>query len=859
MARRLKQPAVSSSEALEGDVLDRVQVAVIATDVGGHITYWNPHAERLFGWTAEEAIGRPFAGLVGDPQGDQPAGEIQASVLAGGVWRGDLRAANRDGSEVLALASVAPVTRPDLGVVGLVAVCVDISDRIHHERLLAARTAVTRALAESLSLEEAMPRILQAVCENLEWDLGAVWQVDDDAAVIGAVDSFHLPDRPHGAFEEMTRNTRFDPGVGLPGRVWTSASAAWIPDVAVDDNFPRAGVAAAEGLHGAFGFPIVLAGRVLGVLEFFSREIRPPDQELIQTMSVIGSQVGQFMERMEAERALRASRDQLETILQGVDEGITVQDPSGRLVYANEASARLVGFESPEPFLGGSARVPIERLDVRDEHGRPFPFDRFPGQLILAGAGPNEALIRFRRVGDGQERWCLVRATPVLDEGGSLQFGVAIFHDVTDRRRAQEEQRFMAEASDLLASSLDYEETLARVARLAVSSLAGSPFADWCAVHVKDDEGRLREIAVQHVDATKVRFAADLQRRYPADPDARTGPPEVVRTGRSELYADIPDDLLVEAARDEEHLELIRSLGMHSAMVVPLVVGGRTLGAITFVLAESPRRYGPLELAVAEELARRAAVAVHNAQLFSSWQGLARKLQESLLPPDLPEIPGMEVAGVYRSGAKGIEVGGDFFDAFQTGDGNWALVIGDVCGKGPEAAVVTGLARHTIRAVALRERRPSRVLAALNAAMRQQRTDQTFCTLCHVRVKPSAAGARLTIAVAGHPLPVVVRAGGACEQAGTPGTLLGVFPDPALHERSVDLRPGDAVVLYTDGVIEARRGGETLGVPRLLQILSEAAGLPAERMAALVDDAVDSFSPEGPRDDVAVLVLRVVP
>jgi sigma-B regulation protein RsbU (phosphoserine phosphatase) len=392
------------------------------------------------------------------------------------------------------------------------------------------------------------------------------------------------------------------------------------------------------------------------------------------------------MERMVAERALRAarddleaSRDQLETILQGVDEGITVQDPAGRLVYANEASARLGGFESPEPFLGGSARVPIDRLDVRDEEGRPFPFERFPGQRVLAGEGPNEALIRFRRAGDGQERWCVVRGTPVLDEGGSLRFAVAIFHDVTDARLAQEEQR-----------------------------------------------------------------------------------------------------------------------------------------------------------------------------------SLARKLQRSLLPPDLPEIPGMEVSGTYRWGAKGAEVGGDFYDAFQTGDGNWALVIGDVCGKGPEAAVVTGLARHTIRAVAQRERRPSRVLSALNTAMLNQRGDRTFCTLCYVRVKPSPSGARLTIGVAGHPLPVVVRADGSCEQAGTPGTLLGIFPDPSLHERSIDLRPGDAVVLFTDGVTEARRGDECLGVPRLLQLLSGAAGLPAHRVAALVDEAAASFSPEGPLDDVAVLVLRVV-
>jgi sigma-B regulation protein RsbU (phosphoserine phosphatase) len=687
MGRRLKPAVVTSDQDLQSGVLDRIRMGVVATDVDGRVTYWNAHAERLFGWPPDEARGCSVVELLAGPGAGAELAAIQASALAGEGWQGDLRARHRDGSALLVFAAVSPVTHPDRGVVGLIAIGIDVTERLRQERLLAARTGVTRALAESLSLEEAIPRILAAVCENLEWDVGAMWRVDEAAGVIGAVDTFRRPGVPGGAFEELSRTIRFQAGVGLPGRVWASAGPAWIPDVVLDDNFPRAAVAGPEGLHGAFGFPIALAGRVLGALEFFSREIRPPDPDLLQTMSVIGSQVGQFMERMEAERALRgardeleASRDQLETILQGVDEGITVQDPSGRLVYANEASARLVGFESPQPFLGGSARVPIDRLDVRDEEGRPFPFERFPGQRVLAGEGPNEALIRFRRAGDGEERWCLVRGTPILDEGGSLRFSVAIFHDVTDARLAQEEQR-----------------------------------------------------------------------------------------------------------------------------------------------------------------------------------SLARKLQQSLLPPDLPEIPGMEVSGTYRWGAKGAEVGGDFYDAFQTGDGNWALVIGDVCGKGPEAAVVTGLARHTIRAVALRERRPSRVLSALNTAMLQQRGDQTFCTLCYVRVKPSAAGARLTIGVAGHPLPVVVRADGSCEQAGTPGTLLGIFPDPSLHERSIDLLPGDAVVLFTDGVIEARRGDESLGVPRLLRLLSGTAGLSARRVAAVVDDAAASFSPEGPLDDVAVLVLRVVP
>jgi serine phosphatase RsbU (regulator of sigma subunit) len=161
--------------------------------------------------------------------------------------------------------------------------------------------------------------------------------------------------------------------------------------------------------------------------------------------------------------------------------------------------------------------------------------------------------------------------------------------------------------------------------------------------------------------------------------------------------------------------------------------------------------------------------------------------------------------------------------------------------------------------VALRERRPSRVLQALNTAMLQERTDHTFCTVCYVRVKPVPTGARLTICVAGHPLPVVIRADGTREPAGTPGTLLGIFPDPTLRERSIDLGPGDAVVLYTDGVVEARGPEETFGTRRLVELLARSAGHTAARIAARVEEAVEAYSPDGPRDDIAVLVLRVAP
>jgi PAS domain S-box-containing protein len=206
------------------------------------------------------------------------------------------------------------------------------------------------------------------------------------------------------------------------------------------------------------------------------------------------------------------------------------------------------------------------------------------------------------------------------------------FRDVTERKQAEEEirrsgeaQRFLAEASSVLSSSLDYRETLATVARLAVPTLA-----DWCAVDVLEEDGHLNRLAVEHPDPEKVRLAYEIERRYPPDADAPGGLHHVLRTGEPEMMAEIPEDLVERAARDEEHKELLRKLGLRSYMVVPLLARGRTLGAISFVSAESGRRYGEADLRLAEELARRAALAVDNARLYEEAQS-SRNLLEAIL------------------------------------------------------------------------------------------------------------------------------------------------------------------------------------------------------------------------------------
>jgi serine phosphatase RsbU (regulator of sigma subunit) len=415
---------------------------------------------------------------------------------------------------------------------------------------------------------------------------------------------------------------------------------------------------------------------------------------------------------------------------------------------------------------------------------------------------------------------------------------------------ANDRLAFLAEASEILSRSLDYRETLAEVARLAVPRLA-----DWCSVEMLED-GEIVSVAVTHVDPAKVQLAHDLRKRYPPPVDAPTGVPNVIRSGQPELWPEIPQDV-IDAVEDPEIRKLLVDLELRSVMIVPLKTRGRAVGAITFVWAESGRSYGSADLALAQDLARRAAQAVENAVIYSERDYIARTLQQSLLPPDLPEIPGLELAARYLPAGAGNEVGGDFYDVFDTGDGAWGLAIGDVCGKGPDAAAVMGLAKYSLRAAAMRERRPSEILDRMNEAVMRQTTDGRFLTVAYVRIRPDSRSIRLTISCGGHPLPAILSADGTLSTAGRPGTLLGLFPDPELSDDTVDLGPGDVMVVYTDGVTDSPGAPEERGEERLGEILLESRGATAAEIADAIERAVMSTKQQSRRDDVAFIVMRV--
>jgi PAS domain S-box-containing protein len=306
----------------------------------------------------------------------------------------------------------------------------------------------------------------------------------------------------------------------------------------------------------------------------------------------------------------------LEAVFAGIQDGITLQDRTGKIVFANAAAARMIGFDSPEALVAAPPGAIIEHFQVVDEAGQPFAPEKLPARAVLAGGPPGQGvLLRYRRHPGGQWRWSTVEAFPVRDAAGNLVQAINVFRDVTAQRAAEERDRFLLAAVDQLTSSLDYEATLAAVARLSVPALA-----DWCAVDIIQEGGPPKRVATAHVDPAKVAAVLEIARRYPPDPAAKVGTAEVLRTGRAQLIARIPREMIASRAVDAEHLRLIEELGLHSYMAVPLMVGGKVLGAITFAMAESRRVYDEADLNFARALADRAALAIENARLFREIQ-----------------------------------------------------------------------------------------------------------------------------------------------------------------------------------------------------------------------------------------------
>ena len=414
---------------------------------------------------------------------------------------------------------------------------------------------------------------------------------------------------------------------------------------------------------------------------------------------------------------------------------------------------------------------------------------------------------------------------------------------------AQRRLAFLAAANEIIArSGLDLEKTLHELANVTVPSIA-----DFAVVDIVNDEREIQTMAVASGPPVRPALAENLMHQPRVDLLDENAAAQVIRTGRAMLFRSVNDTVRESVARSTEHLTLLRGLHIRSLMIVPLPARGGIIGAMTLGSVRSGRRYSEEELTLASDLAVRAATALENVRLYEERDRAAQALQRSLLPSRLPDIPGAEIAARFQPFTDADLIGGDFFDVFEVAPRSWALVIGDVCGKGSEAAALTGLARHTIRAASLSLSSPSEILGVLNKAILKNEEDR-YATATYVRLDLRDDRARIVVAAGGHPIPIVLRGSGEVEEVGKTGMLLGVFDDAEQPEATTELHQGDALVMYTDGLLDER---QAMPEVRLHSVIQESLGLTAATMA----DRLESTATKADvvYDDRAVLVLRLLP
>ena len=599
--------------------------------------------------------------------------------------------------------------------------------------------------------------------------------------------------------------------------------------------------------------PLRARGRVIGALTLLStREGRHYVDQDLAFAETLGERFALAIDNARLYETAERSLGLLDTLFATAPVGLAFLDTEQRFVRINEALAAINGH-AVEDHIGRHLSEILGPLgdELAAVHREVVASGAARLEVESSGATP---------AAPGDVRHWISSYTPVRGLDGETIIGVGVtVIDITERlvllqaeRDARIRADFLARAGAILDSSLDFEETLSNVASIAIPEVA-----DWCAVSILDESGSMREVATAHVDPAQREVARELSTRFPPDPEAPTGTLAVVRSGKTVFVREITDAMLVAGLPDPEHLALVRRLGLRSIIIAPMTAGGRTSGTLTLASAESGRLFEDADIQLAEELARRAGVAIENSRLYTERTRIAHTLQVRLLPERLPEIPGVVLAARYRAAGELNEVGGDFYDVFPRSATDWALVVGDVSGKGAEAAAVTALARYSLRAAAMEEGAPSRALRRVNQAMLSDGSSQ-FATvvLAYITEQPGG-GLRVRVSLGGHPPPLVLRADGRIETPGDYGVLLGIMEDPALHDRDFALHPGDVMLLYTDGVTEAGSRADPLGDEGLRALLSDLSRREPEAIVDAVEQAVVAAQTGEPRDDIALLALTV--
>ncbi|HEX2700592.1 MAG TPA: SpoIIE family protein phosphatase [Acidimicrobiales bacterium] len=852
--------------AFAGDLADVAPILLWLSDGEGHATVLNEQWLEFTGMQHAQAAGLGWLDAVHPDDRERRLGAERVAAAAGAPFDGELRLRRHDGAWRWMLERGVPVPSPEPGGVMYAGACLDITERrVEEQELLRSREDLRLALAAGHMGTWVWDRRTGRVTrdENLQALYGLPGERSD-----GGFDEWvqlvHPEDRER-VVREVERALAEDGTYELEHRVvrpdgqlrWLARRGA----VYHDDNGEIAGTR---------GLVVDITERKRAEEE--RNRLLAAEQEARREAERAASRVARLQAVTAGLSDARTTPDVADVIvLQGAE---ALEATSGALCLLAEGGDRLrvvrqVGYhvtsiqryqtfslEDPLPAseaLRARKTVVLRSVEERDER---YPALRgVPTRNVSFAVVP--LLTGDRRLGALALGWPAERSfddrdlafLTVLAQQAAQALDRAQFYEA-ERDRAQR-QAFLAEASRLLGSSLDYEQALAEVADLAVPAMG-----DVCSVHLLED-GALRTVAAAEVgDGDERRHlerhawcfgAAELL-------DVATGGASRVVEPEGE---DGEPGLRPDAAGAAG--EVGEQLPCPSAAAVPLRGHDEALGVLVVGMCSKDRRLRPADVSTLEDLAARAATAISNSRSHRARTAIAHTLQHSLLPPDVPILPGLEVAARYRPLGDEVEVGGDFYDVFAAGGGRWGVVIGDVSGKGIPAASLTALARYTVRTAAASESGPSKILDVLNNSILDDGAGERFCTVALALIDHDSSGTRFSLACGGQPLPMLVDSHGDVRPVGQPGTAIGLFADPRLTDVSTTLGPEEVLVLYTDGVVEARAPSGAFADGLLEATLRSCAGRSAEAIADGIENALLDFVGGRPRDDTAILVIRRPP
>jgi serine phosphatase RsbU (regulator of sigma subunit)/CHASE3 domain sensor protein len=542
----------------------------------------------------------------------------------------------------------------------------------------------------------------------------------------------------------------------------------------------------------------------------------------------------------------------LDPVFEQAPVGLAVFDDQLRFVRVNATLAAMDGLA-----VDGHLGLPIG--------------DVLPGMAGEIGARLRDALAERRTVTDAEvegttrvsprdERIWRASYFPVVLPSGEAVGSGAMFVDVTERRRAARERQRLLTVERLAAQrTARLQEVTGRLSRAVAPGDVAQVVVEQGVAALGAAAG-IAVLRAPRVNALELAAQAGLEERDVLDwrgleLSGATPLAEAMRTGRIVALA----DRAALRARYPARAEALERVGHGAWVAAPIGHGPDALAGALFAFA-TPRRLGDEELRLLDLILAQAAQALERATLYERQRHIASTLQRSLLPAHMPEIPGIELAAVYRPAGDGNEVGGDFYDVVPTRDGRFVVAIGDVQGKGPEAAALTGLVRHTLRAETLHEDDPAELIRRLNRVVYRDESDR-FCTVALATVEPAGASARLRVACGGHLPPIVTRRDETPAEVACRGSLLGIQAEVSVRCEVVELWAGDGLVLYTDGVLDASAPASTLTADDLVALLAEVGDGAPEDVARAVHDAAVGRRVAGvpPRDDIAILALRVSP